>query len=121
MVLGHAPDREHYFAIFHANWCKNFQPTKANRKGISPMAAWEGNDKLSVPPRAFKAPLFCLVNVKLYKEERAKFDAHSYDAIYLGLSLPYGRYLVRSLENFKVYHAADLHVHPQTFPYLALA
>ena len=85
------------------------------------MATWEGNDKLSVPPRAFKAPLFCLVNVKLYKEERAKFDAHSYDAIYLGLSLPYGRYLVRSLENFRVYHAADLHVHPQTSLPLALA
>ena len=73
---------------------------KANKGGISPMAAWEGVKNLKIPSKLMKAP-FCLVYVLLFEEERRKNDARTYAAMFLGPQLPHGGFVVRSLQNFK--------------------
>ena len=117
MVEGQAPPREYEWALRHANFCRQFAPTKANPKGMSPMARWEGNDELKPSSRILKAVLFCLVDVYIHKDERAKFDDRSYPAIYLGVDQQHSAFIVRALHDNKTYYSSSLSVHPHTFPY----
>ena len=47
-----------------------------------------------------------------------KTGARTYAAIFLGPQLPHGGFVVRPLQNFKIYYVSAIHVHPFTFPYM---
>ena len=49
---------------------------------VEPRGPVEGNDELKVSSKIFKAVLFCLVHVYLYKEERRKHEQRSYAAVH---------------------------------------
>ena len=117
MVEGGAPNTDFQYAIYFSCFCKNNAPTKSNRQWLSPMAMFECNDELKVSSRVFKAVLFCLVHVYLYKEERRKHEQRSYAAMFLGVDPSHGSFLVKCLQSGRLYHASDMAVHPHTFPY----
>jgi hypothetical protein len=117
MVEGGAPSSDFQYAIHFACFCRNNAPTKANRQWLSPVAMYESNDQLKVSSRIFKAVLFCLVHVYLYKEERRKHEQRSYAAMFMGVDPSYGSFLVKCLQSGGMYHASDMAVHPHTFPY----
>ena len=113
-----APDREYDWTLELANLCKQYAPTSANKNGISPTAAWEGVDEVKIPTKLSKATFGCLVYVLMFEEERRKNDARTYAAVFLGIQMPHGGFVVRSLNNFKIYYVSSIHVHPFTFPYM---
>jgi hypothetical protein len=117
MIEGGAPNTDFHYAMNFAVFCKNFAPTKANRKYLSPAALYEGNDELKPSSRILKAVLFCLVHVYLYKEERRKHETRSYEAMFMGVDPSHGSFLVKDLLGGGLFHASDLAVHPNTFPY----
>ena len=117
VIEGGAPNTDFQYAMNFAVFCKNFAPTKANRKYLSPAALYEGNDELKPSSRILKAVLFCLVHVYLYKEERRKHETRSYEAMFMGVDPSPGSFLVKDLLGGGLFHASDLAVHPNTFPY----
>ena len=69
------------------------------RHRLRPAELYEGNDELKVSSRIFKAVLFCLVHVYLYKEERCKHEQRSYAAMFMGVDPSYGSFLVKCLQS----------------------
>ena len=117
MIHGGAPDREHRWAIIHANECKQYAPTRANSKARSPMAVWEGVDVVKTPSRLLRAPLYCRINVFIHGLARLKYGDASYAALFLGISIMHGGFIVRSLHDYKARHASSMHVLPYNFSY----
>jgi hypothetical protein len=95
MIEGGAPNTDFQYAMNFAVFCKNFAPTKANRKYLSPAALYEGNDELKPSSRILEAVLFCLVHVYLYKEERRKHETRSYEAMFMGVDPSHGSFLLK--------------------------
>ena len=105
MLYGNAPAREFKYAIMHTAAATNDWPTKANN-GISPRSKFLG---VHTPParRLLQAPLFCLVYLMVYEQQRSKYGDRGRPALYLGLDGRPGVFLAREWPNGRVVYCAD--------------
>jgi hypothetical protein len=117
MIQGNAPSSDIPFALRHANVMRNHAPS-ASKQGWSPRERSAGM-KLPINKRLLKGPLFCLIFVHIYKDERGKNDPRGAASVYLGYDDVNDTYLVKDWLTGSVYYTADVTFHPNVFPYRA--
>ena len=117
MIQGNAPKADIPFALRHANVMRNHAPSTP-KKGWTPSDRKAGM-KLPLNKRLMAGPLFCLVFVHIYKEERGKNDPRGAAAVYLGFDDINNTYLVKDWMTGQIFYTADVTFHPNVFPYRA--
>ena len=113
MIQGNAPPSDIPHALRHANVVRNNSPSAA-KNGWSPRERAAGM-KLPINKRLMRGPLFCLVFIHIYKEERAKHEPRGVAGVYLGYDDVNNTYLVKEWVTGKEYYTADLTFHYQNF------
>ena len=117
MIMACAPQEHVPDALDHVNLIRNNSPSKANN-GRTPFEKQAGV-KLPLDKRLARGPLFCLIFIHRYEDERR--NAHQISrgvaGVYCGYDQPNNCYIVKEWKTGDRYFTADVTFHPNTFPY----
>ena len=117
MLHGNAPNAMIPYALVHANTIRNHCPSKANA-GRTPLEKQAGT-KLPINKRLLKGPLFCLIYVHIYEEERIKHGDRAVACVYLGFDHVNNQFIGMEWTSGKIHYCGDADFMPTIMPFRA--
>ena len=117
MLHGNAPNAMIHYALVHANTIRNHCPSKANA-GRTPLEKQAGA-KLPINKRLLKGPLFCLIYVHIYEEERIKHGDRAVACVYLGFDHVNNQFIGMEWTTGKIHYCGDADFMPTIMPFRA--